>query len=363
MVPRDPDVPAEAWADWRWQLAHAARDAEAVARALGLPAPDGPTREVARRYPVAITPYLAALIRTSPGGPALARQFAPGPQEARAEGDADPLDEEGTSPVPGLVRRYPDRAVILTTNACPAYCRFCTRKRRVGSRAPTWFSERRAVLAYLRAHPEIRDVLVSGGDPLILPTPALARLLDDLEALTTLEVIRVATRAPVTLPQRLDDDALVARLARSRRVWVNTQINHPDELTEEARRALGRLVDAGIPVGNQAVLLRDVNDDPELLAALFRACVAARVRPYYLFVCEPGRGTAHFRLPVARAVALHGTLRGRVSGLAIPTLALDLPGAAGKVSLGVDPIVGREGGELLVRGWQGRIVRYPDPEG
>jgi len=345
--------------DWRDDLRHSRRWQPALAAATGRAEPTAAEAAVAARYPVAVTPALVALIGKSPDGARVARQFLPAPEEQDDTFPADPLAEEAMMPVPGLVQRYPDRVVVLATNACAAYCRYCTRKHRVGTRAPTWFGHRPEILAWLRAHPEVRDVLVSGGDPLILPDVALDRLLRDLEALPHLDAIRVGTRAPVVLPARLTP-ALVARLGRSKRVWVNTQVNHPAELTPEARGALGRLVDGGVPVGNQAVLLAGVNDDVSTLEALFRALLALRVRPYYLFVCEPGRGIGHFRTSVARAIELMGALRGRVSGLALPTLAIDLPGGAGKVALAPDVLVGREGDTLLIRSWRGERVRYPD---
>ena len=352
--------PHEAWRDWRWQLRHARRPADDWP-AL---APEGAGAEalaqVLARYPAALPPYLERLIQTAPAGERLARQFIPSDQEACARGPKDALAEERHMPVPGLIRRYPDRAVVLATNACPAYCRFCTRKRRVGHHAATWWTGRRAIVDYLRAHDEIRDVLISGGDPLILPTRAISRILDELEALPSLDVIRVASRAPVILPMRLDDPALIARLARSRRLWFNTQVNHPDELTPDAVGALGRLVEAGIPVGCQTVLLAGVNDDVETLSALLRGLVRHRVRPYYLFLCEPGRGIEHFRTTVDHALALVAALRGRVSGLAIPTLAVDLPDGHGKVALTPDVIEARRDGEIVFRAWDGARVRYPD---
>jgi lysine 2,3-aminomutase len=354
-----PTPATERPAAWQEQLRRSRRPLAALAEALGLPAPTDAQSEVAARYPVAVTPGLIDLARSHLDGARVARQFVPHANELDDLLPDDPLGEDAMMPVPGLLQRYPDRVVLLATNACAAYCRFCTRKRRVGHRAPTWFGHRREILAWLAAHTEVRDVLISGGDPLILPDPAVDRLLTDVEGLAHVRTIRVGTRAPVVLPERLTP-ALVARLARSRRVWLNTQVNHVAELTPACREALARVVDAGIPVGNQAVLLKGVNDDATVLEALFCELVALRVRPYYLFVCEPGRGLGHFRTSVARAVELMAALRGRVSGLALPTLAVDLPGGAGKVALAPEGIVGRDGDALLFRAWGGDIVRYPD---
>ena len=356
-----PPRPAPAIAAWKDELRRSPRRLAELTAALGLPPPTPDEAEVARRYPVALTPALVDLVRSHPDGARVARQFVPLAAELDDRLPDDPLAEDAMMPVPGLVQRYPDRVVLLATNACAAYCRHCTRKRRVGHRAPTWLAHRAEVREWLQAHTEVVDVLISGGDPLVLPDATLDALLADVEALPHVQVVRVGTRAPVVLPSRVTP-ALVARLARSKRVWVNTQVNHPAELTGEARAALGRLVDAGIPVGNQAVLLRGVNDDPATLEALFRALVAVRVRPYYLFVCEPARGIGHLRTSVARAVELLAALRGRVSGLALPTLAIDLPGGAGKVALTPQAVLGRDGDALLLRSWQGAVVRYPDAE-
>jgi lysine 2,3-aminomutase len=344
---------------WQDRLRASRWRERSLSDALGLPPPSPAEEEVARRYPVALPPGLVDLLRDSPDRARLARQFLPSADELDDGFPADPLAEEAMMPVPGLVQRYPDRVVLLATNACAAYCRHCTRKRRVGHRAPTWLGHRAEVAAWLRAHPEVRDVLVSGGDPLILPDRTLDALLGDLDELSHLDVVRVGTRVPIVLPERVTP-ALVRRLCRSRRLWVNTQVNHPAELTPAAGAALASLVDAGIPVGNQAVLLAGVNDDEATLEALFRALVRLRVRPYYLFVCEPGRGIGHFRTSVARALELMSALRGRVSGLALPTLAIDLPGGAGKVALAPEAVLGRDGADLLVRSWRGDIVRYPD---
>lgn len=360
-----------AWDDWRWQLRHALRGVDSLAFLLA-PGPDSAAKQalaqVAERYPVALTPYLVDLIEASvqdpercPEGRALGRQFLPDNAELAPDYAIDPLEEEANAPVPGLLQRYPDRAVILLSNACASYCRFCTRKHRVGGRAPTWWGHADAIMSYLEDHRRIRDVLISGGDPLVLPSAALGKVLERVSSLPHVDVVRVATRTPAQLPMRFDDPGLLPVLARSGKVWVNTQFNHPLELSVRARKACAALVDAGIPVGNQSVLLRGVNDEVEVLETLFRGLVAARVRPYYLFLCEPGRGLGHFRTTVAEGLGLVGALRGRVSGLAQPSLAVDLPGGQGKVRLEPEAILGREGDDVLLRSWRGQVVRYPDP--
>ncbi len=354
-----------AWDDWSWQLRNVVASLEVLAPLLTELGED--LAEVAERYPVALTPYLFELIEgasrssdTQRAARALACQFLPRGAEAAPAYAVDPLEEEASAPVPGLLRRYPDRAVILATNACAAYCRFCTRKHRVGGREPTWHQNADAIIAYLERHTSIRDVLISGGDPLVLTNTALEGILDRVTRLPHVEVVRLASRAPAVLPMRLEDPELLELLAASGKLWFNTQFNHPTELTERARQACAALVAAGIPVGNQSVLLAGVNDDPEILEELCRGLVAARVRPYYLFLCEPGRGVGHFRTSVDRGLELIGSLRGRVSGLAQPSLAVDLPGGQGKVRLEPDALQGREGDHVLIRSWRGQLVPYPD---
>ncbi len=351
------------WHDWRWQLRNRHRSMESLQRAFpGLRAADG-CAEAARRFPIAITPYYAGLIEVlDPTDPIFA-QSVPQPDELYDPPCLrdDPLEEDEDMPVPGLVHRYPDRALLLATTTCAMYCRHCTRKRVAGQRESTVGARHLArQIAYLHAHPEIRDVVISGGDPLTMKTSALARVLSAVRAVSSVQLIRIGSRVPVTLPMRIDAE-LVSMLRRHAPLWLNTQFNHPRELTDLAIEACGRLVDAGIPVGNQSVLLRGVNDDPAVIESLLLGLLRARVRPYYLYQCDLVRGVEHFRTPLARGIELMEHLRGRVSGLGIPSFVVDLPGGGGKIPLLPGYIVSSGVGRTVLRNSEGLLVTYPDP--
>lgn len=287
---------------------------------------------VTDRFPMRINPYYLGLIQ-EPGDP-IWRQAVPDPLElADTVCPEDPLDEENRSPVPNLVHKYPDRALFLVTNQCAMYCRFCTRKRKVGT-------ERMAIsrstmlqgFAYLKKNPRIRDVLISGGDPLLLDDATLAWLLDNLRAIPSLQIIRIGTRVPCTLPMRVTT-RLAALLRRYHPLYINTHFNHPREITPLAARACARLANAGIPLGNQAVLLKGVNDDGGTMGELMHRLLAIRVKPYYLFQADMTRGTNHFRTRVETGLELIHGLIGHTSGLAVPTFAMDTPGGGGKIPL------------------------------
>jgi lysine 2,3-aminomutase len=293
--------------------------------------PVGPVLEVARRYPFRVSGHTLKLLR-EPGDP-LWCQVVPDPRELEdAQGWEDPLAEEALSPVPHLVRRYPDRVLWLVSQQCAVHCRFCTRKRRWQSSSGMTTADRQAALDYLRGHREIRDVLLSGGDPLMLPINRLASILVSLRAIDHIEIIRIGTRVPVATPHRITRN-LAMLLGRHAPLYINIHFNHPLEITAEAVRACTRLADAGIPLGSQTVLLKDVNDDPEVLADLFKRLLQLRVRPYYLLQMDLTRSTAHFRTPLATGLHIIRTLRNHISGLAIPQLVLDLPGGHGKIPL------------------------------
>jgi lysine 2,3-aminomutase len=337
-------------ADWHWQLRHAVRD-------FGNGGPP------AGRPPPLVTPYYLSL--SDPKDPAcpLRRQVVPSPEEEQAvAGDrADPLGEEAHEVAPDLVRRYPDRALWLVTDRCAVHCRFCTRSRLVGQSRQVGSPERRAAaLAYLRKNPEVREVIVSGGDPFVLSTRRLVTLLRDLRRIPSIETIRIGTRTPAVLPQRIGPE-LVRALRPFHPLWIMTHFNHPKELTAEARAACRLLADGGFPLMNQTVLLAGVNDRAEVLAALFRALVAERVRPYYLLQADPVSGTGHLRTPLARGVELMRELQGRVSGLALPKFIVDAPGGHGKVPLFPDPVRSREPGVTRLVTPRGTEVEYYDP--
>ncbi len=350
---------------WRGQLARSIRSAsdlppgaafDAARSTAGLPVgPEG-------IRPMAITPYYLSLIDPDDSADPIARLALPGPDEwtRRNELSPDPIDEERHSPLPGLIRRYPDRALLLVHGGCAVNCRHCTRRilgqGKVRSVAGT---ELDRALAWIAARPEIRDVILSGGDPLLIEDDGLLSIVDRVRDIPSVEIVRVATRAPVTLPMRIDGSLATALAARGP-LYVNTQFDHPREITPEAARAVAALVDAGIPVANQAVLLRGVNDDPTIIEDLCRGLLRMRVRPYYLFVCDLVRGTAHLRTSLDRGIEIMAHLRGRLSGLGIPQLVVDLPGGLGKIPLGPEHVVRRGPGVVVMRAPDGTLVEYPD---
>ena len=273
----------------------------------------------------------------------------------------DPLGEVDHEVAPHLVRRYPDRVLLLVTDQCAVYCRFCTRSRMVGDGGgPVSVERLEPALAWIAAHPEVRDVIVSGGDPLAMSTDRIERILARIRAIPSVETIRLATRIPVTLPMRVTPE-LVRALRKHHPVWVMTHFNHPKELTKESIAACSRLADGGFPVMNQTVLLAGINDSAEVLETLFRGLIRARVRPYYLLQTDPVRGTAHLRTPLTKGVEILEQLQGRLTGIAMPKLICDTPGGKGKVPLSPDYVVERDGGLTTLRTFRGEHVTYVDP--
>lgn len=341
---------------WKQLLQQSLTDPRALAARFGID-PE-PLVAVAARYPMRINPYFLGLM-TGPGDP-LWRQAVPDPAELTdATCMEDPLGEESLSPVPNLIHKYPDRALFLVHNQCAMYCRFCTRKRKVGTaRLAVTADTLAAGLDYLRRTPEIRDVLVSGGDPLLLSDERLAAILTGLKSIPSIEIIRIGTRVPSTLPQRVTKK-LAALLKRFHPLYINTHFNHPAELTPEAALACGRLADAGIPLGCQTVLLKGINDSPKVMLALLRGLLRLRVKPYYLFQGDLSRGTDHFRTPVETGLAIMRALLGHTSGLAVPAFALDAPGGGGKIRLSPDS-VHAIGQKLVFTNWRGEICSYQD---
>ena len=359
------------WRDWRWQLRHALRTEAELSRLVAL-TPAERAGLALGGLRTGVTPYYAALM--DPAHPAcpVRRQAIPEALEGEAAaGDlVDPTGEEPHRPARGVVRKYPDRALLLVTDTCPVYCRHCTRRRITGGEEGAF--DRAAVdsgIAWIAAHPEIRDVIVSGGDPLVLSDGRLEAILAALRAIPHVEILRVATRAPAVLPMRVDD-ALARLLRRFAPLYLVTHFNHPKELTAAAREACERLVDHGVPVENQAVLLRGLNSTARILGDLFGTLLGWRVRPYYLHQGDLATGTGHLRTPLAESVRILKELRGRLSGLAIPQLAVDLPDGSGKITLAADwagpgPAgwrrgQGREAGTWLTN-LRGEPVLYPDP--
>jgi len=353
--------------DWRDQLRRSVRTVDELARMLELTPEElaGARRAEDAGLPLQITPHYLALCDAHDPACPIRRQVVPRIEEEReVPGDMiDPLGEVAHELVPGLVQRYPDRALLVTTDHCAIYCRFCTRSRIVGGgEGPLRPSALDGALAAIAERPAIRDVILSGGDPLTLATSRLASLVERVRAIPHVEVIRLATRVPVCLPQRIDRE-LVEALRPHHPLWVMTHFNHPKELTPESARACAMLVDAGFPVMNQSVLLAGVNDDADTLEALFRGLVRWRVRPYYLLMMDPARGTSHLRTPFARGIDLMARLQGRVSGLALPKLIVDTPGGMGKVPVGPEWVVARGEGRTTLRTHRGVEVDYVDPPG
>jgi len=379
---RFPGVSREEWSDWRWQQRHMLRTARDLARLVTLtPAEERGLEATARRFRFGLTPYYAALM--DPGHPFCPVRMQAIPVAAEGEeaaGDLrDPLGEDEYRPVRAVVHKYPDRVLFLAVDHCAIYCRHCTR-RRITSGEEGAFDRATALegVEYVRARPAIRDVLVSGGDPLALSDERLGWLLGELRAIPHVEILRVATRAPVVNPMRVTEE-LAELLRRFAPLYVVTHFNHPKECTEEARAACERLVDRGLPVENQTVLLRRVNSSARIIADLNRRLLAFRVRPYYLHQGDLAEGTAHLRTPLSCGVEILERLRGHTSGLAVPHLAVDLPGGAGKVTLQPSYLLGAGGpsgppedapggvarpgraqGHWL-RNWRGEPVYYPEP--
>jgi lysine 2,3-aminomutase len=348
-------------------MAHAITDLEALEAAIALTPAEraGVTRALGGGFPLSITPYYASLIDARDPACPIRRQCVPHALEAEeVPGDLrDPLGEEANEVAPHLVQRYPDRALLIATDRCSVYCRFCTRSRMVGNGGGTRaLASLEPALAYLRAHPEVQEVIVSGGDPLIMKSERIAALLTELAQIESIGDVRVASRTPVTLPQRITPE-LCRALRAHPAVWLMTHFNHPRELSDEARRACALLVDHGIPVMNHTVLLRGVNDDAAVLEQLFRGLVRARVRPYYLLQADPVRGTGHLRTPLAVGLGIMEALQGRLSGIALPKFIVDTPNGRGKVPVGPNYVVSERAGATTLRTFRGELVEYIDPPG
>jgi lysine 2,3-aminomutase len=351
------------WDDWNWQLANRATSLERLGQMLHLTDMETQVfRDRPDAVPLSITPYYASLLDPANPSQALRRSVVPTVFEnIVSPGEAhDPLGEENDSPVPGLVHRYPDRVLFLATYACSTYCRYCTRSRAVGEGCPISMETWRRALDYIREHREIRDVLISGGDPLTLPDEPIDWLLGQITKIPHVEFVRIGTKTPAVLPQRITR-SLIKVLRRYRPLWISIHATHPAELTQEMRQACNRLADAGIPLGSQTVLLAGINDSVETLKKLYHGLLTMRVRPYYLYQCDPIPGSSHFRTSVAKGLEMIQGLRGFTTGYAVPTYVIDAPGGGGKIPLLPGSILGREGGELLLKNYEGQVFRYPDP--
>jgi len=351
------------WRDWRWHMRNRIRTVAQLKEWFPTVDVSAGLIEAAQKFPIALTPYYASLIRTPDPSDPIFQMAVPQGHELFDPTflKEDPLEEDEDMPVPGLVHRYPDRALLIVTSTCSMYCRHCTRKRVSGAQESTITAPRlQQAVAYLRAHGEIHDVILSGGDPFTMSTDALERILSAVRSVPTVEIIRIGTRTPVVMPQRITDE-LVAMLRKYHPLWVNTHFNHPNELTPDAATACARLVDAGIPLGNQSVLLRGINDRPQVMEELCRNLVRMRVRPYYLFQCDLVRGVEHFRTPVARGIEIMEYLRGRVSGLAIPQFVVDTPHGGGKIPILPNYVVTMSPTHTVLRNFEGMLIAYPEP--
>jgi lysine 2,3-aminomutase len=358
-------VPDSAWNDWRWHFRNRITTVNELANFIPLSSEEqSQLKMVTLKYPLSITPYYLSLIDPDDSNDPIRKQAVPSVLEITMGmvGREDPLDEKGDSVVPGLVHRYPDRVLMVLTDICPMFCRHCTRKREW--RSGGWVrppAEIEAMLNYVRQHKAIRDVIISGGDPLTLATPRLEGVISRIRAIKHVEIIRIGTRFPVVLPQRIDHE-LCSMLSRYSPIWLNTHFNHHHEITQEAAAACDRLLRSGVPVNNQSVLLRGVNDTVAEQMRLCRGLLRIKVRPYYLFQCDEVQGTEHLRTPVETGVSIIEGLRGHTSGLAVPTFVIDLPQGGGKVPLQPNYVVAKKRGELVLRNYQGNLFRYRNPK-
>lgn len=351
------------WNDWRWQLSHMMTTADELARVIRLtPEERAGFAASAHLFRVGITPYYASLMDPVHATCPVRMQAIPSAVEGhiREEELRDPLGEDTHNPAPSIVHKYPDRVLFLVVDRCGIYCRHCNRRRLVGGDEPPTTAELEAGLEYIAKTRRVRDVLLSGGDPLLLSTRRLDYLLGRLRQIPHVETIRIGTRLPVVCPMRIDDE-LTAALKKHHPLFINTHFNHVKELTPEARAGCERLADAGIPVGNQTVLLRGINSSVKSLRALMRGLLRSRIRPYYLFQGDTVIGTDHLRTPVETAQELYQGLRGWMNGMAVPMLVLDAPGGGGKVPIVPDYIEEIDEDRVIVRTYRGTRVEYPQP--
>ncbi len=355
-------VPASDWNDWHWQLRNRITSLEQLESLVRLSKEERAGCLFAPgKLSLAVTPHFFNLIDPEDPDCPVRRQVIPRIEESDvAPGESpDPVGEESTMPVPGIVHRYPDRVLFLVTDRCAAYCRYCTRSRLVSNaQAYDFHPELEKGLAYIAAHPEIRDVLISGGDPLLLSDAKLDQLLGRLRAIPHVEFIRIGSRIPVFLPQRVTE-GLCDALKRHGPVWLSIHVNHPKEVTAELAAACERLAFAGVPLGNQSVLLRGVNDDEEVMRALLHRLLMIRVRPYYLYACDLIEGSSHLRVPVERGIEIIRSLRGHTTGYAVPQFVIDAPGGGGKVPVNPAYVRAIQDGIVELRNFEGRSFTYP----
>ena len=352
------------WSDWRWQIQNRIRNLATVRQMVRLTTEEQKALELAgNMLPMAVTPHYMGLISATDPDQAIRRSMIPTVYEMRrCPGEADdPLGEEHQSPVPGLVHRYPDRVLLLATDFCSSYCRYCTRSRVVGHGAITPSTRRlQMIFDYIRSKPQIRDVLVSGGDPLTLSDDRIEFILSNLRAIPHVEIIRLGTKVTTVLPQRITPQ-LTRMLRKYHPLWMSLHFLHPDECCYETQKACGLLADAGIPLGSQTVLLKGMNDNADVMRRLVHNLMKMRVKPYYVYQCDPISGSEHFRTPVSKGVEIIRSLRGHTTGYAVPTYVIDAPGGGGKIPLSPDYVAGKDAeGNLRLTNYEGGTYQYPD---
>lgn len=356
------DVNPLDWEDWHWQLRHRVRSKDDLAQIIKLsPDEEEGIKKASGRLSLAITPYWASLLDPEDAACPLRRQAVPsrfefsvGPHEM-----VDPCAEDRDSPAPHLVHRYPDRVLLLATEQCAMYCRHCTRRRLVGehSREENVSSRFDAAIEYIKGNKKVRDVLISGGDPLLLEDDELESLVQRIRSISHVEFLRIGTRIPVTLPQRITEK-MAGMLKKYSPLWISIHFNHPKEITKRCKIACDMLADNGIPLGSQTVLLKGVNDRPYIMRKLMQELLRIRVRPYYIYQCDPVRGTQHFRTPVAVGINIMEKLRGHTSGYAVPTYVIDGPGGGGKIPVAPNYILSQAKGKYVLRNYRGKIYTY-----
>jgi lysine 2,3-aminomutase len=356
------------WSNYSWQLEHSIKDIDLFEQITDIHFDPGERERLEvtlKKFPLAITPYYASLIDTeNHRNDPIFKQAFPDPRELDIVEDdmSDPLSEDKDSPAPGITHRYPDRILFNVTNACSMYCRHCTRKRKVGD-TDVYLNKKHLSkgIAYIKDTPAVRDVLISGGDPLMLSDELIDWILGKVSAIPHVQVIRIGTRMPAVLPYRITGD-LVRMFRKYKNLWVNTHFNHPRELTSPARKALAKLADAGIPLGNQTVLLAGVNDCPRIIKNLMHKLVANRVRPYYLYQCDMSEGLTHFRTPVGKGMEVMENMIGHTSGFAVPRYVIDAPGGGGKIPVMPEYLISWSTNKVILRNYEGVITTYKEPD-
>ncbi|WFN36337.1 lysine 2,3-aminomutase [Methanomicrobium antiquum] len=356
------------WKDWKWQIKNTIRDIPTFERLSGITFPEDKREKLENtleKFPMAVTPYYLSLIEIEDyENDPIFMQSCPSEHEITITRDemSDPLSEDLDSPVPGITHRYPDRVLFMISNICAMYCRHCTRKRRVGD--CEYIPDKAEIskgIDYINNNSRVRDVLLSGGDPLMLDNDYLEYILSELSDIRHVEIIRLGSRMPVVLPYRIDYD-LVEMIKQYHPVWLNTHFNHPREITGSSTEALRKLADGGIPLGNQSVLLAGVNDCPRIMKSLFQKLLINRVRPYYLYQCDLSEGLSHFRTPIGKGIEIIESLRGHTSGLAVPTYVVDAPGGGGKIPLMPNYLMSWSSNKVVLRNYEGVICTYKEPD-